>query len=213
MRPRPLPLTVLCVLILAQIPVHMPGCARIRGALGGTAASSVTRGTNNLVFEAQYPVRVFRADDAVSADIYLTDLSDAELGAFFVEDPDWSVITGSIVQIRLFIDPKPGSTPIDQTAVSASVRSIVIARGEIGVYDGAGFLLPGGSIEGGSISGSIRGAPVRLTRRTPGFRDPLASPSFDVSFSVREDRGAADELDARVEALSAAADPVTPRDP
>jgi len=187
---------------------QMGGCTRIHSAIGGTSGSSVTRGSNNLVFETDYPIRVFRARDEVSADIYMTDLSDAELRAFFVEDPDWSTITGSIVQIRLFIDPKPGSTPIDQTAVSASVRSIVIAQGEIGVYDGAGFLLPGGSIEDGSIRGSIRGAPIRLTRRTPGFRDPLVSPSFDVRFSVRQDEQASDELDARVDALSAAASPI-----
>lgn len=183
-------------------------CSTIGFGIGSGSASSVTRGVNARTFTNEYPVRTFQSDSPVTADVYLTDFSDAELSSFFVEDPDWSALTGSIVQVRLFIDPKPGSTPIDPTAVSAAIRMIVVARGEIGVYDGAGFLLPGGSIENGSISGSIRRAPIRLTRRTPGFRDPLASPEIDLRFAVREDTGAADELDARVDALSAAAQPI-----
>lgn len=182
-------------------------CTRIGLGTPRASGTSVTTSTNDLEFSSDYRVRVFRALDENTADIYLTDLSDDELAAFFTENPDWSNITGTLLSVRMFIEPKPGNTPIDPTAVSAAVRSIIITQGQIGVYDGAGFLLPGGSIKSGRLAGSIRNAPLRLTRKTSGFRDPLVAPSIDVRFSVVLNEQAADELAARAAALSAAAQP------
>jgi hypothetical protein len=184
----------------------MTSCAGF--AVGGASGSSTTRSANNLVFNVEYPIRVSQGTDPNTADIYLTDLSDDELSAIFAQPRNWSGITGTLTHVHLFIAPEPGKTPIESTAASATIRTIVIAQGEIGVYDGAGFLLPGGSIEKGRVSARVRNAPLRLTRRTPGFADPLVTPEMDLSFSVRQDVQAASELDDRVEALSAAADPV-----
>lgn len=176
--------------------------------VGGVSGSSTTRSANNLVFNVEYPIRVSQATDKNTADIYLTDLTDDELSAIFAEPRDWSGITGTLTHVHIFIAPEPGKTPIESTAASATIRTIVIAQGEIGVYDGAGFLLPGGSMTKGRVAARVRNAPLRLTRRTPGFADPLVTPEMDLSFSVREDTQAASELDDRVEALSAAASPV-----
>lgn len=202
-RPTKTALLTAAALIAAAL---LPSCAGF--AVGGASGSSTTRSANNLVFNVEYPIRVSQATDRNTADIYLTDLSDDELSAIFAEPQDWSGITGTLTHIHIFVAPEPGKTPIESTAASATIRTIIIANGQIGVYDGAGFLLPGGSVTKGRVSARVRNAPMRLTRATPGFADPLVTPEMDLSFSVRPDTQAASELDARVEALSAAADPV-----
>ncbi|MFK7760246.1 MAG: hypothetical protein AB8C13_09905 [Phycisphaerales bacterium] len=182
----------------------MSACSTI-GFSGGRSGASVTRDSQGLVFEAKYPTRAYRFADKNTADVYLTDLSDAELSAFFTESQDWSPISGSLVRVHLFLSPKPGNTPIEPTAASAAIRWIVITNGEIGVYDGAGFMIPGRNITKGSISGSIRNAPMKLTRQTVGFFDPLVTPEMDVKFGTKLDEQSSDELAARFEALAARA--------
>jgi hypothetical protein len=184
----------------------LAGCSGI--GFGGSAGSSITRDSSGLIFETEYPIRAYTYDDRNTADVYMTDLSDAELSAFFTESRDWSQITGTIARVHLFLSPKPGRTPIEPTAASTSIRWIIITEGEIGVYDGAGFMIPGGRVTGGSISGSIRNAPLKLTRKTPGFADPLVTPEIDIRFGTKVDEQSADELAARVEALAARAEPI-----
>tara|TARA_R110000868_G_scaffold226872_1_gene479642 strand:+ start:149240 stop:149860 length:621 start_codon:yes stop_codon:yes gene_type:complete len=198
---------LLAVLAVLSSPMVLCGCSTI--GFGGSAGSSTTRDTAGLEFSAQYPTRAYHYDDKNTADVYLTDLSDDELSAFFTQSGDWSQITGTIAQVHLFLNPKPGRTPIEPTAASTAIRWIVITQGEIGVYDGAGFMLPGGKVTKGSISGSIRNAPLRLTRKTPGFSDPLITPEIDIKFGTKHDKQSADELAARVEALAGRAAPVT----
>lgn len=160
------------------------------------------------MLKSTLPTRAYTYQDKNTADIYLTDLSQQQLTNFFENDADWSTFTGSMVHIHLFLDPKPGKTPIEPTAANATVRYIVLANGEIGVYDGAGFILPGKKIGKGSLSGALHGAPAKLTRKTPRFNDPLPATRLDISFGVKENRPLADELRARIDALSSAADPV-----
>ena len=112
-----------------------------------------------------------------------------------------------MVHIHLFLNPKPGKTPIEPTAANTTVRYILIANGEIGVYDGAGFILPSKEIGKDSLAGSLKGAPTMLTRKTPRFNDLLGTARTDVSFGAKLDPVMADELKARIEALAAAADP------
>lgn len=184
----------------------LSACSTI--GIGGTAGSSTTRDAQGLTFDSEYPTRAYRFDDKNTADVYLTDLSDDELSAFFTESRDWSQISGTLAQVHLFLKPKPGRTPIEPTAASASIRWIVITQGEVGVYDGAGFMIPGGNITKNSISGSIRNAPLRLTRRTGGFADPLITPEINIKFGTKLDIQSANELASRAEALAAKAKPV-----
>lgn len=190
--------------VVAVSTFSLGACSTI-GFSGGRSGASVTRDSQGLVFEAQYPTRAYRFADKNTADVYLTDLSDDELSAFFTESQDWSQISGSLLRVHLFLSPKPGNTPIEPTAASATIRWIVITNGEIGVYDGAGFMIPGGKITKGTISGSIRNAPMKLTRQTVGFFDPLITPEMDVKFGTKLDEQSSDELAARFEALAARA--------
>ena len=198
--------TTIALLPCLLAPILLTACSGL--GLAGSAGSSTVRGSEGLTFSTKYPTRAYQFSDKNTADIYLTDLSDDELSAFFTDSGDWSHISGTLAQIHLFLKPKPGRTPIEPTAATASIRWIIISQGEIGVYDGAGFMIPGGNITKDSISGSIRKAPLRLTRKTPGFADPLITPEIDIKFATKLDQQSATELASRLQAMSAKAKPV-----
>lgn len=186
----------------------LTGCNAIRGGGGSGGSSTIVSDANEKVFKASFDTKAYTFDDDNTAHIYLTDLSDADLTAFFAPNADWSAISGTMVQIHLFLDPKPGKTPIEHTAATASIRYAIIAQGEIGIYDGAGFMLPGSKPGKDSISGKIRSAPLRLTRRTPHFVDLFDAAKLDIEFSAKLNTLAAPELQARLDALAAKAMPV-----
>lgn len=184
------------------------GCNAIRGGGGSGGSSTIVSDANQTVFKASFPIKAYTYHDNNTADIYLTDLSDQELTTFFAPNADWSSISGTLVQIHLFLDPKPGKTPIEHTAATASIRYAIISQGEIGIYDGAGFMLPGTKPGNDSIGGNIRSAPLRLTRRTPRFTDLFDAAKIDLNFNAKLDDPVAAELRARLDAMAAKTMPV-----
>lgn len=134
------------------------------------------------------------APDSNTADVYMTDLPPAALepGA------DLSDVWGQIIHMHLFVAPKPGSTPIATSACSVTVRSIVIACGEIGVYGGGGFLDPLTEPGEKVLEGAIRGASCRLVAATPGFVDRLGASEFRADFEVPRNDTQARNLAARL---------------
>lgn len=194
------------ILLLASAPM-LTGCNAVRGGGGSGGKSTITSDASETTFKARFNAKVYTFHDDNTADIYLTDLTDIELTSFFAADADWTTISGSIVQIHLFLDPKPGKTPIEHTAATASIRYAIIALGEIGIYDGAGFMLPGQKPGKDTISGTIRSAPLRLTRATPRFSDLFEAAKIDLEFSAKLNDANASELQARLDALAAKAKP------
>lgn len=199
------PIAVVSLILVSA--AALSGCSGFKGGGSGGSATLASE-ISEVMLQSTLPTRAYTYQDKNTADIYLTDLSQEQLTNFFENDADWSSFTGSLVHIHLFLTPKPGRTPIEPTAANATVRYIVLAEGEIGVYDGAGFILPGKKIGKDSLSGSLMGAPAKLTRRTANFHDPLPATRLDLSFSARRNSPLADELRARVNALSSATDPV-----
>lgn len=183
-------------------------CNALRGGGGSGGSSRIISDTTGSAYSTNLRTRAYTYHDDNTADIYLTDLSDEQLTAFFQKNADWSQISGTLVHIHLFLDPKPGKTPIEPTAANASVRYAIISSGQIGIYDGAGFMLPGQKPGKSSISGSFSGAPIRLTRATDGFDDPLTPARLDLSFDAKLDDLASPELQARLDALAAVAKPI-----
>ncbi|MGV6814037.1 MAG: hypothetical protein ACWA5W_03390 [Phycisphaerales bacterium] len=199
----------LCVLALAGVGIApLVGCNAIRGGGGSGGSSTIRSDANKAIFKASFPIKAYTYHDDNTADIYLTDLSDADLTTFFAPKADWSTISGTLVQIHLFLDPKPGKTPIEPTAATASIRYGIIVDGEVGIYDGAGFMLPGSKPGNDSIGGTIRSAPLRITRATPGFQDVFEAARIDLEFSANLDPDSAPELQARLDAMAAKAMPV-----
>ncbi len=155
----------------------------------------------------RFPTRAYAPIDDDTADIYLTDLTADDLTALF-DDPAASGVSGQIIHMHMFVRPKPGRTPIQSTAISATVRYIVIAEGRVGIYSGAGFLFPSGKPGASVLGGSISRADLRLQRATPGFIDRLGPAQLSASFNAILDEPLADELGRRVEVMAQAAQPV-----
>lgn len=199
---------VLCAAICGSAILQINACNALRGGGGSGGSSRIISDTTGSAYSTNLRTRAYTYHDDNTADIYLTDLSDEQLTAFFQKNADWSQISGTLVHVHLFLDPKPGNTPIEPTAANATVRYAIISRGQIGIYDGAGFMLPGQKPGKPTISGSFTGAPLRLTRATDGFEDPLTPARLNLSFDAKLDDLASPELQARLDALSAVAKPV-----
>ena len=131
--------------------------------------------------------------DSSSADIYLTDLSGTDL------DPGTplSELSGRIVHLQLFVVPLAGSTPIENSACSVTIRHIVLASGQVGVYSGGGFLNPT-RVSRTELAGSLRGGTIRLTARTPAFADRLGPATVDLNFSAHREEALARRIGSRV---------------
>jgi hypothetical protein len=108
----------------------------------------------------------------------------------------------------MFVKPRPGSTPIADTACTSTVRYIVLADGRVGVYGGGGFLFPKGKTDGSTFSGSMDDATVRLVASGPGFIDRIGAGVLDVGFKSRRDDELAGLLARTADRLALSADPI-----
>ncbi len=129
------------------------------------------------------------------ATIYLTDLSAESLDA----GKNVKQLSGRIVQIKMFLTPAAGSTPIGKAACTSTVRHIILANGSIGVYSGGGFLWPSGTIGEPRFAGTVDGATMRLTGSTSTFSDRLGAATLDARFNARRDESLARRIGARVD--------------
>jgi len=171
--------------------------------LGGSSYElrSVARHT---VLRPSFQLKAYRAEDINTAHFFLTDLSREALDP----DADLAGISGNIVHIHLFLRPKAGRTPIDSTAFNASIEHLVIANGQIGVYQGGGFLIPGGTPGDRSLGGKLSGATLRLQRATPGLKDLLGPSQADARFGAKLDEETASLIERRLRQLARAATPI-----
>lgn len=162
---------------------HIGGCGRVFTA-SGVRFESIDQ---PVVLAPPVAAIGYRADDTSTAEIYVSDIPLRELArAESFED-----LSGTIVRIHLFIRPKPGKTPIQSTATTATIRAAVLARGEVGLYGGGGFMLPSGTPGDSSFGGTIRGGSVRLLAATPGFADRLGAANFTAGLNAPDDEAAA----------------------
>jgi hypothetical protein len=147
---------------------------------------------------------VYAAQDRNTADLYLTDLPMERLSA---EDDTLAGLSGTIVHVSIFLVPTAGRTPIDVTAVNASIRQVVIADGVVGVYSGGGFV-DVEEIEAEGLEGQIRRATIRLTRQSNGFADALGPSELSGNFNAKLDVARSRVLSARLAAMLKQTQPV-----
>jgi hypothetical protein len=83
-------------------------------------------------------------------------------------------VSGQMVNIQMLWEPRPGMTPIEPTTTNISIRLVVFAEGEVGLYGGGGFAWPRGKPEDGSMGLLITGSNLSLIARTKGFVDLLS---------------------------------------
>lgn len=171
---------LLAALALLLLPA---GCTRVFN-VSGVRLQSIDQNTH---LTPAIVTSAYRAQDTSTAEFYLSDIPLRELsGADSFAD-----LSGTIIHLHLFIRPKPGKTPIEPTASSATIQAVVLARGEVGVYGGGGFMLPSGTPGDDAIGGSIRSGSIKLLAATPDFADRLGAASFSAGFTAPKDEAAA----------------------
>lgn len=175
-------------------------CALAMAILGGCSVNTAVevRSVQKSVVDAPtLRTTAYMSSDRNTAEVYLTDLDASAL----VPGSDVSGVSGRIVQIRMFMEPLAGSTPIQSSACSVIVRHIILADGEIGIYGGGGFLNPNRRAGRSHFSGTLREATLRLTGKTPGFNDALGAATLDASFSAPRNEELARTIARRIDDL------------
>ena len=119
----------------------------------------------------------------VAGSITLTNLSPDEVSGVI----PLAEASGSILHIRLFVSPRPGRTPIAETAVNATVRLAMLAEGDVGSYGGGGFIFPKGRPGDYTMRIELERASLTLTSSTAGFTDALGASLLDTRVTVRRD--------------------------
>jgi hypothetical protein len=162
-------------------------------ALASCGSLSLLSNTQNEFVSDEQPyqlsprltTRLFDYEDNNTADIVLSDLDPETLA-----DADaWQGATGQVIHARMFVQPRPGRTPIEKTACTVTLRYLVLAgEGEYGIYAGGGFLIPDGAPDGDRFSGSIHNASLRLVSATPGFKDLIGRGTLGLDFRAKRDQ-------------------------
>ena len=178
------------------------GCGTIPiGLISGTEFASAT---TDRVLRPEFPTRVFVSDGVNTADLYLTDLEEDVL-----DDPArLAASTGQILHVHMFLRPKPGSTPIEETAITVTARYIVLSDGRAGVYAGGGFLLPSGGPGSSRFGGWMSDATLRIVGKTEGFEDLIRSGVLDLRERGRNDPETSALIGRAADRVALSVDPV-----
>lgn len=153
-------------------PALIGGCAALGGGGSSAQIASVEHGAT---LAPVWKTAIYASPDDNTADVILSDLDLDQLLAVAEGREPHAGVEASILRVRMFLHPRAGRTPIDDTASNAAATLLVLARGEWGVYGGGGFMLPSDRSGAKSISGTVRDATLRLTGATTGFDDLLGA--------------------------------------
>jgi len=174
--------------IVAFLAVALVGCVSDNSVRVSSARSAAAD-------SPRLPTAAYVAEGPGAASVYLTDLDPAALD----RGTDLSGISGRIVQIRMFLSPSSGSTPVGKNACSATVRHIILADGNIGVYSGGGFAWPESAVGDPRLQGTVSNATMRLTGSHGSFSDRLGAATLEASFNAPRDESLARRIAARVD--------------
>ncbi len=157
------------------------GCAYIDTARHWVGGFSTGADVTRISPRANYIPMTFShsvcgEDPYVDTSVWMTDIPAEMLSQESMPD-------GQILHVEMLFQPRPGWTPIDSTATNLSIRYIVIADGEVGIYEGGGFGYPVGTGRSSSMTLSIEQASLDLTRSTDGFVDLLSPAELSGTFS------------------------------
>lgn len=107
---------------------------------------------------------------------------------------DGTADAAEVLHVEMLWQPKPGATPMDSTATNASIRYILIIDGEVGIYEGGGFVQPKGALGDEVLTITMRDATLRLVEATPGFRDLLSPATLQGELTARHDKSSTRRL-------------------
>lgn len=101
---------------------------------------------------------------------------------------------GQVVRIDVLWQPHPGKTPLDRSATNVSIRYVVFADGEVGIYEGGGFAITKKSLLSDKVSVAVLDASLRLGESTSGFNDLLGPTQLTGKFTATLDAATARRL-------------------
>ena len=157
----------------------MAGCTQGRTS-GSLRAVSMTN--DPVEFRGEFVASFFSHDQIAGTSFMLSSVDPDRLMKGEVEN-------AQVLHVELLWEPRAGFTPIDPAATNASIRYVVISNGEMGIYGGAGFAWPDGSLTDSSLYVSIEEATLQLQEKTAGFHDLLGVAYLEGSFNaVRDER-------------------------
>ncbi len=161
---------------------------RLAIVLLGILAATTVGCSPQLIYESVAPAGTFHASSLRDQPVVLSaDFSNVFFsGDEYTEATFWlstvstdkilkgKVKNGQVIHVTVLWTPLPGMTPIDSSATNASIRYILFADGEVGVYEGGGFAMTVSPFWSSETRISLRDATLRLAVSTPGFRDLLS---------------------------------------
>ena len=102
--------------------------------------------------------------------------------------------SAQVLHVQLLWDPVAGRTPMESSATNASIRYVVIANGEVGVYSGAGFALYSGNLTDKRVTLTLRDASLQLQEATAGFNDLLSPAHMTGTITATRDNDKARQM-------------------
>jgi hypothetical protein len=155
--------------------VALAGCST-----GGSSGSLIAEalGTNPVILPREYVTGFYADHDATETSFLVADVPLEKLLS-------GKVTRGIVVHLDLLWVPEPGSTPMDRSATNVSIRFVVFADGEVGVYGGAGFAIPDGKAGATTLGLELRDASLTLLDSTDGFVDLLSPARLTGTVSAR----------------------------
>ena len=162
----------------------LSGCSGVRST-GSLRAESL--GTSPVVLPARYVTAYYAEHRSTEISFFLADVPLEQLLS-------GDVTLGNVVHLDLLWLPAAGYTPMDSSATNVSIRYVVFADGEVGVYGGAGFALPVGKPGDAKMGLDLRDASLTLLESTDGFVDLLSPARLTGSITAQLDEKRARQM-------------------
>ena len=156
----------------------MAGGCRFIGGTGHLRAEAL--GAEPGLLTGSFTTAVYTPGQGSLASFYLSDAPLKDLLAGNVE-------FGQFIHIELLWLPTPGRTPVDASATNMSVRLMVLAGDEFGIYGGSGFATPHNRIGKRRVTLAVAEASLTLLEASEGFVDRLGPGRMIGRFTATRD--------------------------
>ena len=150
------------------------------GAAWGCAAKSgfliISEDQPPTTIEASFETGIYRIDGDDELTVLLYDGP--------AEQPSQAMV------IRMLWSPRAARTPVDPDATNATIRYVVFSgmeKGQIGIYEGAGYLYPVGRVGRGRLEFGLWQANLRWADSGEDYVDHIGRARVTGRFTVRRD--------------------------
>ncbi len=140
-----------------------------------------------------------RLDGAFATAYYSVD-DEQRLTLVLVDGPERN--PNRAVTLRMQWRPRAGKTPVDSNAINATIHYAIfsgVGGDEVGIYSGAGFVFPRGSLGDDTLRLSLWDSTLRLLDRTPDFKDLLGQAVLTGEFRVEQNASKTRRLIAQLD--------------